>query len=258
MIQENETEATVEKQQEQTQAEQVAVTQQAQETVESLQLERSNLQAQLRKREDDVRGLNKTLQQRAEESKNQVNLRAEIAGIQDTIELLATAISSRGQLDELEPSERKDILAELKKRRQELQDKTKQEGTERAKQEYIEMGAAIYNQAVEVFGEDDIDSLHTIRTYIRNGDHDLAEKKIAKAKKPAEASKGVKSTETEEQRIERLVDERARKLLDEQGLLEQFSSTPSGINGGVQKALADYNERRITAEEAKKRGVIFS
>lgn len=251
---ENETEATqVEEQQVQTQ-QQEAVTQQAQETVESLRSQLGQIQEQLKKREDDVRGLNRTLQQRAEEAKKQDNLRGEIAGIQDTIELLATAISAKGQLEDVEPSERQDIMAELRKRKEQQEAKRKELETQSAQQQYAQRADAVYSRAKSIYGDND-DAIERIEELLMNGRIDRAETRVAKA----EQGKGdTAKVESEEQRIDRLVNERLQKKLQEEGLLESFTATPSGGGGSVADAMAKYAAGEITTEEAKKRGVKFN
>ena len=71
-----------------------------------------------------------------------------------------------------------------------------------------------------------MDSLHAIRTLIRAGDFDLAEKKIAKVK-PKEEKKEAEPKDTSP-----FVSEEAkRKWMEEHGLLESETASPSG--GGM-------------------------
>jgi len=93
-------------------------------------------------------------------------------------------------------------------------------------QAYYSKADAIYKKAEEAYGEDDVDSLHAIRTLIRAGDFDLAEKKIAKVK-PKEEKKEAEPKDTSP-----FVSEEAkRKWMEEHGLLESETASPSG--GGM-------------------------
>ncbi len=54
------------------------------------------------------------------------------------------------------------------------------------------------------------------------------------------------------------VDESARKMLEEKGLLKTDTGGPSASAMSAQKAMQEYGAGNITAEEAKKRGAKFS
>ena len=91
-------------------------------------------------------------------------------------------------------------------------------------QAYYSKADAIYKKAEEAYSEDDVDSLHAIRTLIRAGDFDLAEKKIAKASKREEKKEAEAKTDTSP-----FVSEEAkRKWMEEHGLLESETPSPSG------------------------------
>lgn len=135
----------------------------------------------------------------------------------------------------------------------------RKEAQVRAKQEaYYRQADVVYKSAEEVFG-DDVDTLHTIRTYIRAGDFDLAEKKIAKAKssKPIEP-KEKEGEDTEDERFEKRLEEKKREWAEEHGLLTTETGGPSASSMSAQDAKAKYIAGEITAEEAKRRGADFS
>ena len=62
--------------------------------------------------------------------------------------------------------------------------------------------------------------------------------------------------ETEDQRIERLAEEKLRRHLEDRGLLDTYDIKSSG-SGTKQEAMSLYVKGKITAEEAQKRGVTF-
>jgi len=91
-------------------------------------------------------------------------------------------------------------------------------------QAYYSKADAIYKKAEEAYGEDDVDSLHAIRTLIRAGDFDLAEKKIAKVKPKEEK----KEAEPKVDSSPFVSEEAKRKWMEEHGLLESETPSPSG------------------------------
>lgn len=113
---------------------------------------------------------------------------------------------------------------------------------------------AVYKRAEEAYGEDDVDNLHSIRTLIRAGDFDLAEKKLAKVTK----KEPPKKEEKQEVADDTFVSEEAkRKWMEEHGLLESETGLPSASLGSKQEAMQKYISGEITSEEAQKRGVVF-
>jgi len=100
-------------------------------------------------------------------------------------------------------------------------------------QAYYSKADAIYKKAEETYGEDDVDSLYAIRTLIRAGDFDLAEKKIAKVKPKDEK----KEAEPKVDSSPFVSDEAKRKWMEEHGLLESETGGPSG--GGLMTFTAE-------------------
>lgn len=166
----------------------------------------------------------------------------------DLIQLLIderrSKVSEFGEADPIIPR-----LETVIAKRKEAQVKAKQEA-------YYRQADAVYKSAEEVFG-DDVDTLHIIRTYIRAGDFDLAEKKIAKASKPTEP-KGKEVEGTEDERFEKRLEEKKREWAEEHGLLTTETGGPSASSMSAQDAMAKYIAGEISAEEAKKRGADFS
>ena len=99
--------------------------------------------------------------------------------------------------------------------------------------EYYKEADAVYKLAEEAFGEDDVDSLYTVRTLIRSGDFDLVRKKIAQVSKGGKK----KESETKEESSPFVSEEAKRKWMEEHGLLESETASPSG--GGMMTFTAE-------------------
>tara|TARA_Y100000310_G_scaffold144390_1_gene143635 strand:+ start:11420 stop:12169 length:750 start_codon:yes stop_codon:yes gene_type:complete len=227
----------------------------AEEQLKTLQDQVQALTSDKERLEGGYKGLQKTLSERDRESKKQADLENRIVNIQDTIELLATAVSSRGDVDNLEPSERQDILTQIRKKRDDTDTKRKQQETEEGQREYIQKADALYNRAKAAFANDD-DAIEKVEDLLINGRLDRAEARVSKAEEKKEIPKK-EDMETEEQRVDKLAQAKFNQLLEERGLLEEYSARPSA-SGSVQEAMVAYSEGRITSDEARKRGVVFS
>jgi len=251
---ENETEVTqeTEEQQEQTQ----------EETVESLQAKLqasekaySDTQDKLTKRDQDVVGLNKSLQQRAAEAKAQTDIDTRIDGLQDTVELLATAIASgKASIDDVDDATRPDIVAELKKQRTQQASERKAKQDQEKQEEYNHMANGIFNRAKMVFGNDP-DAVEKVEDLLFNGRIDRAEERVARAEskgtKLEENSEGKRETEDEK------IDRKAKELLADRGLYTEFNTLPSAVTSDARKAMEEYGQGKITVEQAQKRGASF-
>ena len=216
----------------------------AEEQLKTLQSQVQSLTTEKERLDSGYKGLQRTLEERNKESKKSADLDSRITAMQDSIELLATAMATQREVGDIDQSTRVDVVAELRKKRTEQENRRRQEDTERTNQEYAQKGAAIYAQAEEIFG-DDIGELHDIRNLIRAGDYDLAERKIEKSKKGT-------PKETDEQRIAKLVEERVRQRLEESGLLEEHLATPSARSSNFVDIERKYATGEITTAEYTK------
>ena len=243
----------VQEKQEETQV--IEETPAAEESLDTLKSQLASLNMELVQTKKGLSTAHQTINEKDKEIKRRANLETRIDGIQDTIEVLATAVAARGEVDDLDPAKRQDILADLKKRRDEQAAKAKQRELAETQQEYSQKADALYERAKIVFAEDD-DSIERIEDLLTNGRFDRAEARVTKAEGSKVSKPKETNVETEEQRIDRLAEEKLRKTLEDRGLLENYSSTPSG-SGSVTEARKLYADGQITSEEAKKRGVVF-
>jgi len=194
----------------------------------------SQLKIELEQTKKGLSTAHQTLTEKDRELKKRADLELQIGGIQETVELLATAIASGRQAESFEPAEKQDILADLTRKRADLEAKRKQAETEQTRLEYVQKADAIYARAKDAFGDDD-DALERVEDLLGNGRLERAEARVSKA----EQSKTKKPSETDEQRIERLVAERLTEELRKKGLLETHDGSPQG-GTDFEQARADY------------------
>lgn len=219
------------------------------------------LKAQLKDKEDSYKGLQTKYNKVYEDYKKQADWKAELEEIKANVafqteaqRLLAAMLAERGDIESEEvPAGRKqDLLKRYEAKEQELAVKKREAEAKSRQNAYNQQADALHNRAVAVFAEDE-DALYQIRAYLRAGDLDLAEKKIAKAESKSKTSIPSGKTETEEERTNRLVEEKYQTKLKEAGLLKTDTATPSGRTKSEHDILARYasGDRSVEAEARK-------
>ncbi len=186
--------------------------------LETLSLENEKLQKQ-------YKGLQGTVNEKSEQIRKQANIDSRIDAMNERMELIAAAIASGRMTEEemaTQPKEvRNQFLDQLKTLKQNEDARKRQAELDAKQRDYSEKADAIYSEAETVLG-DDIDALASVRQLLRQGDLDLAEKKIKKVK-PMEDKK-----ESEDDRVKRLVAEGIQAERQSKGLLKTDSVVPSG------------------------------
>jgi len=226
------------------------------EQLKTLESQLGVLKSENERLQGGYKGLQKTLSERDRDLKKQADLDSRINGLQDTIELLATAIATGRATEDVDVDQKQDVIALLKRQRQEQETRRKQESEALTQQEYAQRADAVYAEAQELLKDsDDPEQLIEIRDFLIDGKIDRAQARINKFK--GKTPNMVGKRETEEQRIERLAQERLRKELEDRGLLEEISAIPSAALADSRKAMQEYISGAITAEQAEKRGVKF-
>jgi len=224
--------------------------------LEDLMAQVQNLSKELEQTKKGLSTAHQTITEKDKEIKRRQGLEQTITGIEERIELLATAMATGSRPDETGLTDSKDeVLKALKQKKQEQDTKRKMDDELSAQMEFTKRADEIYGKAETIYGEDE-DSLFNIRSLIRAGDLDLADRKINKAAKAKETTT-IKKEETEEQRIERLATEKLQKELEKRGLLTSETNHPSGGNLTKQQAMERYIKGEISADEAKKAGISF-
>lgn len=201
------------------------------ELMKQLQAELDKERAERKRLEDGYKGLQSVVNKKDQELKSSADLKSEIAEVRDTQKMLAALIAEMGSApaedgEAVQPAQRKQLLAkyeELEKqqaaKRLELQRKSEQEA-------YIKQADTVYDRAKNVFTDDE-DTLADVSYYLKTGNIEAAERKVAraekvKAPKSTETPAGGKQ-ETEDERIER----KAREILVKQGKLNADAGGPS-------------------------------
>jgi len=190
--------------------------------------------------EKGFKSLQQTLTEKDKELKRRADLDSRIDGIQETIEVLATAMASRGDVEELDPEKRQDVLAELKKRRADQEAKAKQREITETQQEYAQKADSLFARAKIAFADDD-EGIERVEDLLMSGRFERAEARVVKAEGKKVLAKDGK-VETEEQRIDRLAEEKHRAYLEGKGLLDNYSSTPSSSVGEIPTSLEQYKK----------------
>ena len=219
--------------------------------IASLQATLSKLETELEQTKKGLSTAHQTLTQKDRELKTQSDLREEIRGLREDYEILAVGIATRGEEENLDGTKRPDILAELQKRRAIADSNRKAQEASLLAQEYNQKADNIYAQAQTLFeGED----LKDIEDLLKSGNLVMAQREVRKASKGKSTLTKELPKETDDERIEKRVQEELRR----RGLL----TSDDGITGGgkhlsVTNAMEKYSKGEITADEAAKFGVKF-
>jgi len=167
-----------------------------------------------------------TLTEKDKELKRRAQVEEDIQTIKDHLELLTEAVGAR-QTNEFDETPRTDGLAQLKRDRAERERKRQEQTFNETLQ--------TFRVRTETLGLDpeseeylDVQDLAT-RGNFKLADLRLKRMEVRKIEKEAETAK---TTKVAPEEIEKLAEERARKILQERGLLKTDSGTPSRSGGG--------------------------
>jgi len=222
------------------------------EDINIIKEELAKLKTELEQKDKGFKSLQQSLTQKDRDLKTQSDLREEIRGLREDYEILAVGIATRGEEENLDGTKRPDILAELQKRRATADSNRKAQEASLLAQEYNQKADTIYAQAQTLFeGED----LKDIEDLLKTGNLIMAQREVRIASKGKTPVTKVLPKETDEERIAMGV----QAVLRERGLLDSDTGIPGGgKRDSSGEAAREYASGSITAEEAKKRGVIFS
>jgi ABC-type nitrate/sulfonate/bicarbonate transport system substrate-binding protein len=227
-----------------------------------------NLETQLKETSDKYKTLedsHKSLQTKYNKKyqDEQGGVRSELASLKSDmaaqVELIKILAAGQSQgitvddVDSMSPKAKVDLVKEFENRQA---FKKQQEDTLRKQEEFNAKANDIYSRAEKVYG-DDVDALHSFRNLIRNGDFDLAEKKLVKAEAKVETQVTDKKQETDEEKTKRMEAEIEKRILTKYNLLDTETGLPAGKAGTKEEAYAKYARGEMTTEEAKKAGITF-
>lgn len=208
------------------------------------------------------KGLQKTLNEKDSELKKRSVYDSRIDALEDSLEIIAAAIATGARsIDDVDESQRKDVVAELKRQKAGRIQKEAEARQDAEREEYNRKANEIYAKAKEIF-KDDLDSFERVEDLLYAGRLERAEERVSRAEEKTKKTSGdeklnEKKEEESEEAVEDKIREAAIKMLEEQGLRLEFDTTPSASASDAVKAMSDYNKGLITAEEAKKRGAKF-
>jgi len=230
----------------------------AEEKLESLQTQLTTLTGELEVSKKSYKGLQETVNKKDAEIKRQSNLDSRIEQLGDRIDLIATAIAAGYQTEEVEglPKDaRQDILKQLETQRQELK-KKKEETEATTKMEALQTTVLDYQKRVESLGlKEEDDAYWQVYDLVTTGDPaKLRRADILLGKLETKP----KEKESDEERIERITEEKLRKTLEERGLLTSETGSPSASSTKSMDAYAKYARGEISEAEAKRLGAVFS
>ena len=202
--------------------EQIATLQQEKETLEK---ERAALTKERDEKDKGLKTAHARLTEKDKEirSKNAVNTR--IDGLEETIRILAGMQDEK--LGELEDGKRTDYLGkfdDIVKRQKADRD---QEIAKTQQEEDYKHRDELWSRAKEFGTYEDNDNVAEIYDALMEGKIYKAERIIKKLEKPTDTKKEDK-VESEEERINKLVEEKLRVKMEEKGMLESETGGPSG------------------------------
>jgi hypothetical protein len=219
----------------------------AEEQLASANAELARIKAELESKDKGLRTAHQTLTQKDKALKEQTDLRVELAEQKEYLKVLAAIVAeNKGtETEGLEPEKKQNLLKVFEAKEAELSKKREVELAKQKQEDYNSKADAIWVKAQTLFAGND-DMLERVEDYLRTGNLERAEKRIAKAegeKKPVEIPK-VENKETEDVRIARLVEEGiARKLKEKYpDILASDDGKPSGGQSSDDKFMERYGQ----------------
>lgn len=205
-----------------------------QEELTALRQEHEQTKVELKKAQDEAQAHHKNVTKKAEELRKAQQIEATIQGLKETIELQGTMVAEildRGELGEIEPSRAKgksyrEQLAEMQRR--------SADPIKLATQREFERKAGEAEELAESAGLDIASDpkLAKVRRLFRK--EDTADEGLVALKEiigSIKVPESVGKKETDEERIDRVVEERLRVKMIEAKLITQEGIAPSGSGG---------------------------
>jgi hypothetical protein len=226
-------------------------------TSEELQSQIAELKVKYEQADKGLKTAQLTISQRDKLLKEQTDLRTEINEQKEYMKILAAIVAEQKGTDPdgLEPEKKQDLLKVFEAKTVEIEHKKQLELAKQKQDEYNRQADAIYTRAKTVITNKK--DLKMVEMLLISGDATGAEDLVTeseKEKKPVVE----KPVESEEVRINKLVEEKLRKVMEEKGLLVSDEGKPSSAGTSAQEAYALFAKGKIGRAEAEKRGATFS
>jgi len=222
-------------------------------TAEEVEQLRSELQGKISQMEENWKSAQRLVSKRDDENKQ---LRDEAADREADRELNKALI---GALAERRGEPEGEFEEEVKRRQPDLVKIYQDQETKREqllqKRRYDELSQKVdsYRKEVEGLGVTEKDEEYDIiRAFAQTGQWDKADAVIEKVKK-AKSEKSTTPKESEEERVERLAEEKYRKKLEGEGLLEAETGGPSASANSWVEFEKNYVAGKVSLEDYEER-----
>lgn len=217
------------------------------EKVKSLQTELETIRAEKIKVEDSYKGLQRTLNKTNDELKRQVDLKSELSDLREQQRLQAALIAEylnkpEETLTEETQARKPDLLKSLAIKEKELEQKRAQKLVETQRLEYNRQADELWSRASALGLSESDDNLLDIEDYLKAGNLKRAYARLTKLEGEKKPVVKQDSQESEDVKINRLVQERLNKAMEEKGLLKTDTPVPSGRSGSKEDIIKRYAE----------------
>jgi hypothetical protein len=222
------------------------------EQLKALQTEKDRLTLELESAKKGQVTLSQNLRKREEALNSQNALKSELESVKEQFKILAGYVSESkgGQSGDYEEAS-VNRAAELKAKFEKIE----AERLQKAKIEADTQVVVAFQNRVEALGLTENDeNYYEIKNLVTSMNPDnlrLADIKIKKIEE-SKMTKPVVKTETEDEKIARLVEAGIRKRMQDDGLLTPEGGSPSAATNSFKKIEEAYNEGKITIDAYKK------
>jgi len=225
------------------------------EQVDELKSQLRTANEKIESQEKSYKGLQQTVNQKDTELKRQGDLRGEMEALRESQKLTAAILAESTSIDpnDIDTNTRAKLMQKLETETQRIESDGRRRAAEAQQAERTTQATAIYERAKTAIS--DPIALKDIEISLVNGvtgnnplELEKAELLVAKA----EGSKGEEVKETEEQKVERLVEERYNKKLEDSGLLKGEGTRQGGANETDEAIRAAYIANPDNPENARK------
>ncbi len=219
-----------------------------------LQQQLTNLTQKYEQTDKSLRSATKTLNEKDILLKRREDYESRIGGIEDRIDLLATAIAM-GKSTEVESEEVQQAKPDVLKA---IQQKKAEQDTERARKQAFEVVNG-YRQRIEALGfNEDNEEYWELRDLVESYNPnnlkrvDIRLKKLESIKEKEVVSEKTKPVEDEEIKFSKRLQEEKKKWMQENNLLETEVASPSGKSSSFKELQARYAAGEISTEVYQK------
>ena len=224
------------------------------ETPEVLKSRLAELNKQLEEAKKGLSTAHQTLTKKDQELKRQADLRSEIEEIKGTLKVYVGLFAEMGQAPVDDPEAKQKTVEKFNQAVVELETKAKQ-------REYASKANEVWGRTQSLGLTEEDDDYWTIRDALQAGNLERAAAKVAKLEKsksaaapppPPAAAPPKAPTETEEERINRLAEEKAQAILKGSSLYKSDTAVPSGRGLNKAAILKQLAEGRMDADAMAK------